>query len=328
MDKFLIHTIFLIYAIIIYKYRNNIAIYFGILDMPDANRKSHESPVPSIGGIIIFPFITFSLITLYFEDHIEIKILFIWILLYVSFFLTGLIDDRIHLNAKIKTFLLLFVLFIILPLDKSLIIENLQFKDLDYVILLNQGSLFFTIFCIFFFYNSLNFSDGLNGISILTSIYFLSVLVFSKNEINFFDIAILFSLFLILIPNLMGKIFIGNSGVSFLACVIFLYIIDSYNKSQILFDEIILILFLPTIDTVRITVERLLSGKSPFLRDKNHFHHLLAKIINKKYVCIPYILFSILPFLTNKIGIISYLSFMIYLIFYSFILIFLKLRDD
>ena len=328
MDKFVIHTIFLIYSIIIYKYRHKIAIYFGILDMPDANRKSHHTPVPAIGGIIIFPFITYSLITLYSEDYIKLKILFIWILLYLSFFLIGLVDDRIHLNAKIKTFFLLFVLFIILPLDKSLIIENLQFKDLDYVILLNQGSLFFTIFCIFFFYNSFNFSDGLNGISILISIYFLSILIFSKNEINSFDIAIIFSLVLILIPNLMGKIFIGNSGVSFLACVIFIYIIDSYNKSQILFDEIILILFLPTIDTVRITIERLLSGKSPFLSDKNHFHHLLTKIINKKYVCIPYILFSILPYLTNNMGIVSYLSFTIFLILYSFILIFLKLRND
>ena len=58
-----------------------------------------------------------------------------------------------------------------------------SFKNTDKLILLNQASIFFTIFCIYFFYNSLNFSDGYNGISITLSLYILITffLIFYKN---------------------------------------------------------------------------------------------------------------------------------------------------
>ena len=91
-------------------------------------------------------------------------------------------------------------------------VNVLDFKDINYVIVLNQGALFFTIFSVILFYNSLNFSDGLNGISLTLCLYFIIVIVFAQNELNVFYNAILISTFIILVPNLLGKIFIGNSG--------------------------------------------------------------------------------------------------------------------
>ena len=327
MNEYLFHVFFIAYALLIYKYRNKISILFGIMDFPDNSRKSHLSPIPCIGGLIIFPYISASLIALYFISFIKIKILLIWLFIFTSFFITGFLDDRIHLNAKTKTFILLFVLFIVLPLDKSLIIEYLIFKDVKYPILLNQGSLFFTIFCIYFFYNSLNFSDGLNGISISLSLYFLITIIIERNEFNIFYFSLLLGLLVVLLPNLLSKIFIGNSGVSFLASVIFLLLIDSYKNGYLLFDEIILIVFLPTVDAVRITLERITKGYSPFTSDKNHFHHLLTKIFNKKYVFIPYLIFAILPYLCSKIGVISYLSFIIFTIIYFLVFLFLRTKN-
>ena len=66
------------------------------MDFPDNARKSHSSPVASAGGLIIFPYITCALIYLSFLSFIKLKILFIWIFLYLTFFLTGIIDDKIH----------------------------------------------------------------------------------------------------------------------------------------------------------------------------------------------------------------------------------------
>ena len=297
------------------------------MDFPDNIRKSHSSPVSSAGGLIIFPYITCALVYLSFLSFIKFKILFIWVFLYLSFFITGIIDDKIHLNAKSKTFILLIVLLIFLPLDNGLMVNVLQFKDIKYVIVLNQGALFFTIFSVYLFYNSLNFSDGLNGISLTLCLYFIIVIIFAQNELNVFYSAILISIFIILVPNLFGKIFIGNSGVSFLACTLFLLFIDSYNKNFLLFDEIMLIVFLPTVDAGRITIERIINGESPFKSDKNHFHHLLMKIFKKKYVFLPYIIFAILPYLATKINITTYTSLIIFSTLYFLTLIFLKIKN-
>ncbi len=298
------------------------------MDFPDNIRKSHISPVSSAGGLILFPYILSSLIYLNFLSFIKLKILFIWIFLYFSFFITGIIDDKIHLNAKSKTFALLFVLFIVIPLDGSLLVSILDFKDIKNVIVLNQGSLFFTIFCIYFFYNALNFSDGLNGISLTLSLYFIFVIVVAQNDLNIFYYSIIISLILTLIPNLFGKIFIGNSGVSFLSCVLFLLFIDTYNKNYIFFDEIILIVFLPTVDAARVTIERIMNGDSPFKSDKNHFHHLLSKIIKKEYVFLPYLIFAILPYAITKINVSTYFSLIIFSILYLLTLFILKRKND
>ncbi len=328
MKEYLFHSIFILYSILIYTYRFKISKFLNLLDYPDNQRKSHRKPTPAIGGLIILPYLFFSLLALYLETELKIKLLFIWSFLFFSFFITGLIDDRINLNAKNKTFILLFVLFTILPLDSSLLVNSLVFKDVKYVILLNQGSLFFTIFCIYFYFNSLNFSDGLNGISIGSCIYVLSIIIFLKGSINLFDMSLLIGLVTILIPNLFGRIFLGNSGVSLLSSLVFIYTINFYNEGIIFFDEIILLFFLPTIDTVRITIERILKGNSPFLSDKNHLHHLMAKIIDKKFVFIPYIIFSILPYLIFKLGLYSYFSFIIFVILYTIVLISLKLKNE
>ena len=122
MKEYLFHFFFIIYSILIYRYRDKISTKLKLMDFPDNARKSHSSPVASVGGLIIFPYITCSLVYLSFLSFIKLKILFIWVFLYLSFFITGIFDDKIHLNAKSKTFILLFVLFTISePLRKKLL---------------------------------------------------------------------------------------------------------------------------------------------------------------------------------------------------------------
>ena len=87
---------------------------------------------------------------------------------------------------------------------------------------------------------------------------------------------------------------------------------------------IMLIVFLPTVDAGRVTIERIINGESPFKSDKNHFHHLLIKIFKKKYVFLPYIIFAILPYLTTKINVTTYISLIIFSTLYFLTLIFLK----
>ncbi len=324
MNEYLFHLFFLLYAILIYIFRYKIADKFKLLDYPDNLRKTHTLPMPCIGGIIFFPYIISSIFFINFTSALKIKIMLIWIFLLSSFFLIGLIDDRVNLSAKTKTFILIFVLFITLPLDQSLVINYINFKNIDSFILLNEASIFFTIFCIYFFYNSLNFSDGYNGISLTLSLYILFTLVLIRGESNIIYTSCIFGLVALILPNIFNKLFIGNSGVNLISIILSLIIIDTYNKELIFFDEIMLIVFLPALDASRITIERIIQGKSPFQSDKNHFHHLLNKIIHKNIIFVIYLIISVAPYLISKFILNTYYTLCASTIFYFLILFLLK----
>ncbi len=323
-EYYFFHIVLILYSIIIYKYREKISISLKLMDFPDNLRKSHLEPTPCVGGIIIFPYFVISIFLMNNLSILKTKLLLIWLFLFASFFFIGLLDDRYNLSAKTKTFILTLILFITVPLDKSLLIQSVDLKDIKLFISLNEGALFFTIFCIYFLYNSLNFSDGFNGISISISIYFFILLLILNQSLHIIYLSSIFCLILVLIPNLLNKIFIGNSGVSLLSIVLSILFIENYNNEKIYFDEIILVFFLPTLDAARITIERIINGRSPFESDRNHFHHLLTKIIDKKYIFIIYLLITMMPFLLSKILLATYISFIICFLLYLIFLIYLK----
>ena len=243
-EYYFFHIVLILYSIIIYKYREKISISLKLMDFPDNLRKSHLQPTPCVGGIIIFPYFVISIFSMNNLSILKTKLLLIWLFLFASFFFIGLLDDRYNLSAKTKTFILTLILFITVPLDKSLLIQSVDLKDIKLFISLNEGALFFTIFCIYFLYNSLNFSDGFNGISISISIYFFILLLILNQSLHIIYLSSIFCLILVLIPNLLNKIFIGNSGVSLLSIVLSILFIENYNNEKIYFDEIILVFFL------------------------------------------------------------------------------------
>ena len=207
-------------------------------------------------------------------------------------------------------------------------VKNLIFKDIKINILLNQASIFFTIFCIYIFFNILNFSDGVNGIALGISIYWILIFLILGNFNKLFLISFLICIFIILIYNLKNDLFIGNSGSSILSSILATLFILEYNFYNTFYcDEIFLLMFLPAVDAARISIERITKKASPFLPDKNHFHHLLMKKVNTNYVFLIYIAFSILPFLLSLTVLKTFYSFLLFIIIYFFILLFLKKSD-
>ena len=326
-QDYIFHTIFFFVSLFLILFKEKIANSLKIMDNPDSIRKVHSESVASIGGLIILPYLIGALIYQNYSASISLKQLMLWIFLLIFFFMIGFVDDRRHLGAKVKTFFLLTCLLIVLPLDKSLVITALVFQDIKYNIVLNQASLFFSVFCIFFMYNALNFSDGLNGIAIGLCIYWIIAILIITGTSNLLYVSIIISLFIILIPNLLNKIFIGNSGVNLLSILFSLIFINLFNNNYILFDQIILLVFLPSIDLIRIVLERLLSNKSPAEPDQNHFHHLLLKITAAKLTFIPYLAFAITPYLLSVIFFKSYVALIISIVSYLIFLFYLKLKN-
>ena len=91
----------------------------------------------------------------------------------------------------------------------------------------------------------------------------------------------------------------GDSGSLFLGCIVSVYAIYILNNDYIIKETydlnkviyVFSILTYPIIDLVRVFFIRIFRGKSPFIADKNHIHHILIKKYNshKAVVLVIYI---------------------------------------
>ncbi len=298
--------------------------YFVIYDYPDSNRKIHSIPTPLFGGIIFYINIIFYLIILEYDNNLNLKLLSLLIILFSCFFILGFLDDKYSLSPVKKTFFIVLVLILVLPFENKLVLESLIFKDISLSIGLGKFNILFTLFCIYLFYNFLNFTDGANGITISLCIFWTIIFLTFGSIEKFLLLSILISLLTLFFFNLKNKIFLGNSGTSLLSIVFGIFFIFNYNiDKSIKCDEIFLLMFIPSIDALRVIVERIINKKSPFNSDKRHLHHLLLKKFSIKFVIIPYFILSVLPYVTS-LYINTIVSFAMYLIVYS--LIFLKLN--
>tara|TARA_B100000902_G_scaffold40974_1_gene48604 strand:+ start:6719 stop:7717 length:999 start_codon:yes stop_codon:yes gene_type:complete len=319
LEFFVVSFTILFFNILILNYRHEISKYLKIIDIPN-ERKIHQNPTPLTGGIGYYLTLTILLFYIFFDNQIRIEKFLSLISIYSIFFFIGLYDDIKTLSAKLRSFLVIISLILLIIFDSEFIIGKLNFKSFNYIYNLNYLSVVFTLFCIFALYNALNFIDGYNG-SATSIILFWSIYIFVKNPNLVYLIIILISL-LIFWYNLSGKIFLGNSGTSLISIFFALSVINEHNNGLIYADEILLILLFPGLDMIRVTTQRILSKKRVYDPDKTHFHHYLISS-NLRYVWQTILMLTISPiilfsFFENLIFILC-LSIMIYILIFAYI---------
>lgn len=74
-----------------------------------------------------------------------------------------------------------------------------------------------------------------------------------------------------------AKIFTGDSGSLSIGLVISLVAIYSINMHYVSTATVLMLAALPVLDTFIVMTRRVLSGKSPFVADKLHIHHIVLK---------------------------------------------------
>ena len=293
----------IILSILFYLFFEKIKSIINIYD--DGNldkRKIHLGNIPPIGGIIFYLiFIIHFVFNIFF--NLENKFLFTFkeqliILITSSFiFFVGFLDDKYSLSPIKKSIMFLFVILIMLLNNPELQIYFIRFDEFDKVITLDEFTIFFSLFCIFCFINAFNMYDGVN---LQSGFYlFLFFLVFSIKGIDsFFFISLLIPLTLFLYYNYKNRIFLGNNGSYFLSYLISIYLIKSnIGLGKISAEEILILLLIPGLDMLRLFLTRAFKGKSPFLPDNNHIHHLLLKKFNHLTVSLLIIMLTIIPYL-------------------------------
>ena len=325
--------IFFFINLFIYLFRNKIIEIYNLYDVPDNIRKIHPNKTSIVGGLFFFINILFYFIAILFnKDFIDFSILFIsdlnlfyFILITLSFFIFGYFDDKFNINANLKLLILVSLIFLILKNDDNLLITNLNFSFSEKIIFLNEFSFIFTIFCFIAFINAFNLFDGINCQIGLYVLFILILIFFSNSELLLFN-SLLFPLIIFLILNYQGKIFIGNAGSYLLGFILSYIIIKFYNNTNSLYaDKILLIMFLPGIDMIRLFFIRIKNKKNPFSPDRNHLHHKLLKKFGYTYTIQIVIGLSILPY-SIAIFFNSYISLVIFIIVYFILNEFLSLE--
>ena len=79
----------------------------------------------------------------------------------------------------------------------------------------------------------------------------------------------------VLVFNLRGKVFLGGTGAYGVTFVFGLLILYLHNHWGVTGETIIVWLFIPIVDCLRLMILRPMQGRSPFEGDRNHFHHRL-----------------------------------------------------
>ena len=307
----------------------------NIFDKPDKHLKKHKSNVPLLGGvIIIINFLILSIFLIFsgipFENLLVSKKEYVSIfLLVLCFFLLGLYDDKFKLNPDKKFILSIIFSILALTLNKNLLIENFNLSFYDKSIILNEFSFFFTLFCIIVLINALNFYDGINGQSL---IFFIIVFGFLSlhSPLQLFYLTLIFICVFILFLNLKNKVFLGDSGIYLLGSILAILLIYEHNIFRTIkfADEIFLLLILPGVDLLRLTLTRIINGKSAFYGDRNHIHHLLIKKYSLLFSNITLFSVAVIPvILFSYFKLNFFLVFFIFLVIYVFLIQIPNLND-
>jgi len=254
------------------------------------DRSSHKIPVPPFGGVSFF-----LVLMLLFAGLIAVGLdpTTGFLIIGISFiFISGIKDDLMASSAIMKLVTQFFgaALIIFLP--------ELQFDSLHGAFGINSipewGFIIFKFYCVLFIINSFNLIDGIDGLSstigIIVSASLLPIFWFSGNEllgvVCLGIIAMLISFMRFNFSSGKFKMFMGDGGSLTLGYVLSFLILRATSIGDALpFVEnwlpnnvalfVLVVFFLPTLDTFRVIVIRLREGRKVYVADRNHIHHVL-----------------------------------------------------
>lgn len=257
---------------------------YNFYDQPTI-RKSHSMPIPTLGGIAIIGGMMTAL--------------FLWFpftnsIVQVSFFLSiivlfglGIMDDIKDLSARYK--------FIIqIGLAAIMAISGLRITSLDGLFGIHElpemAQFTITILAIVGITNAFNLIDGIDGLAGglgFMSLTTLGIFLTINGDINTALIAFAMAggLLAFLYYNFNpAKIFMGDTGSLVLGfiisvlCIRFMQINSAFTNPVISHAPVFIVgvVLIPVYDSLRVFVIRIWQGKSPFVADKSHIHHLLT----------------------------------------------------
>jgi UDP-GlcNAc:undecaprenyl-phosphate GlcNAc-1-phosphate transferase len=250
------------------------------------HRSSHDVIATRTGGSVLFIILFIYIVFLYLNSYqpfdfsviIPISILFV----------AGLYDDVYGVDYSLK--------FIFQIIAAKLLIDMGYIIDLFYVFgyeMMFSRSIAQILTIIFYLavFNAYNFIDGIDGNIIFETIksLILIIILFDLSTAVIELIIILIIIFLSILPfnlNKRFKVFMGDSG-SLIIPIIIIFLLNQgleFSYDQNILKYLAVVFIYPLFDLSRVTVLRISRGKSPFLADKNHIHHMVDRYFKNHIV--------------------------------------------
>jgi UDP-GlcNAc:undecaprenyl-phosphate/decaprenyl-phosphate GlcNAc-1-phosphate transferase len=306
-----------------------LAFKVQLLDKPNL-RKVHNNPVPLVGGISIFVASTLTLLfSLIFETEVIVyKNVFITAFILL---LMGVIDDRFDLRASLK-------LGIQLILAHFIFVNGIKIESLHGLMgvfdLAPWAQYVLTIVAITGVVNAFNLMDGIDGLAAGIAIlglvvYTIISFIAGQSMMTLLFLTLIGSLIAFLRFNLSKKqkIFMGDAGSIVLGYVLVVSGISLLQSTQnseyiaLVTLGVITVLIVPVLDALRVFRRRAKSGKSPFMADKTHLHHLILNIglqhnLSTIVILIIMVLIMVFGYLSFSLLGLTFSIFSILFIFY------------
>lgn len=258
-----------------------VARHIGLVDHPRVD-KVHDLPTPLVGGIAMF--IAFALAVLSFDVSLSpYRLLFAGALILV---VVGVLDDFREFSPR-QRFAAQIAASLTMTVGAGVVIGDLgRLISPDWTLSLGVLAVPVTLFSTVGVINAVNMSDGLDGLAaslVLVTVGALGVAAWTGGKPEAMGILILLSAVLLafLVFNLRryerALVFMGDAGSMFLGFVLAWFLIRfSQGEDRLMAPVTALWIFaVPLIDTVSIMLRRMLLGRSPFLGDREHLHHML-----------------------------------------------------
>ncbi len=266
--------------------------------------KKNFKNIGLVGGLylLINILVIFNLLLYFDNSQIEN---FIWNKrTYFSFFLStififmmGYLDDKYDLSPNTRLFLMIMIIFVNLFINENLIIDQIQFTNKFSFYINPNLTFFFSLLCFVTIINLSNMFDGINLQLIVFSAFIIFSCLINYNNILLINLLIVFLLLFLL--NYKNIIFLGNTGSYLCGYFLGFILVNSYNSKIIFTDDILIMLFIPFIDMLRVIFFRIINKKHIFQGDLNHIHHILvnkfgylkALLLIHSMIIIPYAIY-------------------------------------
>lgn len=261
-----------------------------LFDVPD-DRKTHNTNVPTLGGLAIFAGMIFSLT--FWSTQKEIVELQYIISSIIILFFVGMKDDLFNLVAYKKLLGQLFAAFILVHWADIRITSFFGIFGIHDLSLVQSYA--FSIFTMVVITNSFNLIDGIDCLAgsvgvVAATIFGGWYLMAGQTQYVVLSASMVGSLLAFLYYNRTpARIFMGDTGSLIIGIVSSILAIKFIEMNRVMPINgpfkirgipvvTIGILIIPLFDTLRVFTIRMLQGKSPLSPDRNHLHHLLVDI--------------------------------------------------
>lgn len=270
-------------AVLICACARPIAERFNVFAHPDTLRRRHSLATPQVGGIAILLALTVWLCaTLLTGQPTDKPLLYALLLCGLGVGLVGFTDDQSNTSPTARVLSLLVFIAVALIVEPEFVIRTVNWGSFAPTAIPGWVCVCLVSIAAVGLVNAVNMADGQNGIvGSMYVVWALCLLCVSSGPSAAIASLLLGVSLVFLAFNLRGKLFLGDCGSYGVTFVIGLLTLLAHARGEVSFEAIIVWFFIPVMDCLRLLTTRPLRGHSPFVGDRDHFHHRLEDKMGK-----------------------------------------------